>query len=109
MVSSVAAAISDVGLDAADHPLDCKHCPRLRPMALAHTWTSVGGSSWLGHAAGIWVRRDSRCNHPVATNHSTGRAAMRDRQPAVVHPTALPKTVMSLLNVLGSKHLPHRV
>ena len=50
MVSSLAAAISDVGLDAADHPLDREHYPGIRPMALARTWASVGGASWLGDA-----------------------------------------------------------
>ena len=109
MVSSLAAAISDVGLDAADHALDCEHRPRLHYVALAHTGASVGCAPWLGHAAGIWMRGDDRCHHLGATNHSTGRAAMRDRQPAVVHATALPKRVMSLVNVRGSKNLPHRV
>ena len=56
MVSSLAAAISDVGLDAADHHLDCEHYPHLRQVALAHTWASVGGASWLGNAAGIRMR-----------------------------------------------------
>ena len=48
VVSSLAAAISDVGLDAADHYLDCEHFPDLRHVALAHTWASVGVASWLG-------------------------------------------------------------
>jgi hypothetical protein len=37
MGSSLAAAISEVGLDAADHPLDSEHSPHLRNVALAHT------------------------------------------------------------------------
>src|SRR5438105_8664852 len=45
MVSSLAAAISDVGLDAVDHPLDCEHFPHLRYVALAHPWASVGVAS----------------------------------------------------------------
>jgi len=53
MVSSLAAAISDVGLDTAAHRLDDEHSPDLRPMALARTWASVGIASRLGHAAGI--------------------------------------------------------
>ena len=66
MVSSLAAAISDVGFDAADHHLDCEHYPDLRPMALAHTWASVGGASWLGNAAGIRMRGSGRCNNRFA-------------------------------------------
>ena len=74
MVSSLAAAISDVGLDAADHYLDCEHYPRVRPMALAHAWASVGISSWVGHAGGIRMRgRGGRCDSG-APNHSTGGA-----------------------------------
>ena len=70
MVSSLAAAISDVGLDAADHHLDCEHYPHIRPMALARTWASVGGASWLGHAAGIRMRG----NRPVRLLHCAGSA-----------------------------------
>src|ERR1700732_1813426 len=73
MVSSLAAAISDVSLDAADHHLDCEHYPHIRPMALARTWASVGGASWLGDGAGIRMRRDYRSNHPVAPNCSQRR------------------------------------
>src|SRR2546427_10785682 len=66
MVSSLAAAISDVGLDAADHYLDCEYHPHIRPMALARTWASVGGASWMGHAAGIRMRGSGRCNSRFA-------------------------------------------
>ena len=45
MVSSLAPAICDIDLDAADHRLDCEHYPHLRYVALAHTWTSVGAAS----------------------------------------------------------------
>jgi len=62
MVSSLAVAISDVALDVADHRLDCEHYPRIRHVALAHTWASVGGASGLGHAAGIRMRGD-RCGN----------------------------------------------
>ena len=79
MVSSLAAAISDVGLDDADHCLDGEHYPDLRQLAFAHTWASVGGASWLGDAAGIRMRRDDRCNHPLAPNHSTGRSTVLNR------------------------------
>jgi hypothetical protein len=76
MVSSLAAAISDVGLDAADHPLDCEHYPRLRPMALARPWASMGGASGLGDGGGIWMPGSGRRNHPAPPNHSTGRATV---------------------------------
>ena len=80
MVSTLAAAISDVGLDAADHRLDYEHYPHLRQLALAHTWTSVGAASWLGNAAGIWMRGNGRCNYRFAPDHTTGSAAMRNRR-----------------------------
>ena len=72
MVSSLAAAISDVGLDAADHHLDCQHSPDLRHVALAHTWASVGVASWLGDAAGIRMRGNGRRNSGFAPDHSIG-------------------------------------
>lgn len=50
MVSSLAAAISVVGLDIADHRMDCEHYPHLRHVALPDVWASVGGASWLGNA-----------------------------------------------------------
>ena len=80
VVSSLAAAISEVGLDAGDHRLDCEHYPHLRQLALAHTWTSVGAASWLGNAAGIWMRGNGRCNYRFAPDHTTGSAAMRNRR-----------------------------
>jgi hypothetical protein len=83
MVSSLAAAISDVGLDAADHPLDGEHYPHLRHVALAHTWASVGVASRLGNAAGIRMRRVDRCSHPVAPDHSTGRPTVLNRLAAL--------------------------
>src|ERR1019366_10220522 len=55
LVSSLAAAISDVGLDAADHHLECEHNLHIHPMALARTGPSVGSASWLGNAAGIRI------------------------------------------------------
>jgi hypothetical protein len=75
MVSSLAATISDVGLDAADHHLDREHYPDIRPMAFARTWASVGGASWLGNAAGIRMRgssRDHDCTAPAAPRYSSG-------------------------------------
>ena len=48
VVSSLAAAISDVGLDAADHHLDCEHYPDLRHVALARTWAIRGERFLVG-------------------------------------------------------------
>src|SRR5580658_8843891 len=67
MVSSLAATVSDVGIDAADYHLDCQHFPRVRPMALAHTWASVGVASGLGHAPGIRMRGSRCCNYCVSS------------------------------------------
>jgi len=74
VVSSLAAAISDVGLNAAGHPLDCEHYPHLRPMALARTWASVGYASCLGDGAGIRMRRNSCRNYRFAPNPTAARA-----------------------------------
>jgi hypothetical protein len=63
MVSSLAAAILDVGLDAPDYRLDREHYPHIRPMALARTWAAVGAASWLGHAAGIRMRGGGCCHN----------------------------------------------
>ena len=79
MVSSLAAALSDVGLDAADHPLDCEHFPDLRQLALAHAWTSLGVASWLGNAAGIRMRSDSCRNDHTAQDAAIGCIATLNR------------------------------
>ena len=71
LVSSLAAAISDVGLDPADHRLDCEHHPHLHDVALAHTWASVGSTSWLGDAAGVWVRGNRGCNSRFAPDETS--------------------------------------
>ena len=76
MVSSLAAAISQVGLDAADHRLDCEHYPHLRHVALAHTWASLGPASWLGNAAGIRMRGHSCRNYRFAPDQPIGRPTM---------------------------------
>ena len=76
VVSSLAAAISDVGLDAADHRLDCEHYPDVRPMALARTWASVGGASWLGHAAGIRMRGNRSRDYRFAPDSAVAQAPM---------------------------------
>ena len=83
VVSSLAAAISDVGLDVADHHLDYKHYPHIRDVALARTWASVGGASWLGHAVGIWMRRSGRCNSRLAQGHTTDGAMLNQRGPVM--------------------------
>src|SRR3989442_13836842 len=75
MVSSRATAISDVGLDTADHHLDCEHYPHIRPMALARTWASVGVASWLGNAGRIWMRRSGR-GESFLSQRSTADAGM---------------------------------
>jgi hypothetical protein len=76
MVSSLATAISEVGLDAADHTLDCEHYPHLRRLALAHPWASVVGSC-LASAAGIRIRGNGRCNYCVASAHVAGGASIK--------------------------------
>jgi hypothetical protein len=73
MVSSLAAAISEIGLDAADYRLDCEHYPHLRHVALSHTWASVGAASWLGNAAGIRMRGNSCRNYRFAPDQPIGR------------------------------------
>ena len=76
MVSSLAAAISDVGLDADDHHLDCEHYPDLRHVALAYAWPSVGDASWLGDAGGIWMRRNRFPDSRFAPNITAPRSSM---------------------------------
>ena len=76
VVSSLAAAISDVGLDGADHPLDCQHFPDLRHVAFAHTGASMGVASCLGHAAGIRVRGSGGCDSRFATEYTIGCISM---------------------------------
>src|SRR5207244_3918132 len=76
MVSSLAAAIFDVGLDVVNHPLDCEHFPDLRYVALAHTWASVGVASWLDNAACIRMCCDSCRNYRFAPDPTVARAPM---------------------------------
>src|SRR2546427_12914184 len=83
MVSSRATAISDVGLDTADHHLDCEHYPHIRPMALARTWASVGVASWLGNAGRIWMRRSGRGNSRLAKGHTTDGAMLNQLRPVM--------------------------
>ncbi len=42
------------------------------PMALARTRASVGGASWMGHAAGIWMCGSRRCDDCIAPAHAAG-------------------------------------
>jgi len=76
MVSSLAAAISDVSLDAADHVLDREHYRHLCNVALARTWAPVGVASWLGNAAGIRMRGNSCRDYRIASNQPIGRPTM---------------------------------
>jgi hypothetical protein len=76
LVVSAAAAISDVGLNAADRRLDSEHYPCVHPMAFAHTWASMGGASRLGHAAGIRMRRDRCCDYRSAPKPAVGHSSM---------------------------------
>ncbi len=79
LVLALAAAVSAVGLDAADHHLDGEHSPYLLRLAFAHAWASVV-SSWLDYAAGIRIRGSDRCNHRVAPTHTTAAAAGAQRR-----------------------------
>jgi len=74
VVSALANAIFDVGLDAADDCVDGEHYSRLRHVAFAHARASVGGASWLGNAAGIWMRGRGGCHPCIATAHAARRA-----------------------------------
>ena len=74
VVSSLAAAVSDVGLNAADRPLDCEYYPRLRPMAFARTWASVGYASCLGDGAGIRMLGYSGRDYRLAPNPTVAGA-----------------------------------
>jgi hypothetical protein len=74
VVSSLAAAISYVGFDAADHHLDCEHYPHLLHVALAHTGASVGRASRLGNAAGIRMRGNGRCHDGITLAQAAGDA-----------------------------------
>ena len=76
MVSSLAASISEIALDAAAHRVDCEPYPHLRHVALAHTWASVGAAPSLGNAAGIRMRGDSCRNDRFAPNLPLGRPTM---------------------------------
>ena len=75
VVSSLAAAISNVGLDATDHPLDCEHYSHIRAMALARTWSSVGVASWLGDGGGIRML-GNRCRNDRFASEPTIRTPM---------------------------------
>jgi hypothetical protein len=86
MVSFVAAAISEIAIDAAAHRLDCEHFPYLRHVALAHTWASVGTASCLGHAAGIRMLGNRCGNDRFAPDQPIGRPTML-RGPGRVKPT----------------------
>ena|SRR5207245_3762772 len=78
MVSSRAAAISDLGFDAPDHHLDCEHYLDVRPMAFERTWRVVGVASELGNAAGIRMRGSGRCSSRIAADQTIGRSPRRN-------------------------------
>ena len=86
VVSSLAAAISDVDFDPAAHRLDCEHCSYLRTMAPARTRASMGGASWLGDAVGIWIYCNRRRNNVVAQDRTATYA--RDLDITVARKTA---------------------
>jgi hypothetical protein len=75
LVSSLASAVSEVGLDIADHHMDGEHYPHLRGLAFAYAWTSLGGS-WLDHVARIRIGRDSEPNNRFAAARTTGSVSM---------------------------------
>jgi hypothetical protein len=79
LVSALAAAISDIGLDHGSHRLDGEHYPGICPVALARTWTSVGAASCLGNAAGIRLRRNRSRNYRFAPDQPIGRSTMLQR------------------------------
>lgn len=83
MVSSLAPAISYVGLDAADHHLDREHYPHLRHVALARPWAPVGVASWLGDGGGIRFCGNGRCNYCLAQAGSVEGASMLNRTGSV--------------------------
>jgi hypothetical protein len=69
VVSSLAAAVFEVGLDATDYRLDREHHPHLHGLALANTWRRVDGS-WPDNADRIRTCGNCRragCNAPALT------------------------------------------
>ena len=87
LVPSLAAAISDVGFDTADCALDCEYFPDIYNVALPRTWASVGIASCLGHAAGIWMPGNGRCNSCFAPDHTIGDVTTPN-EPSRVKPTS---------------------
>ena len=73
VVPSLGAAVPAIGIDRADHHLDSQHHSNLLRLAFAHARPSVAGSR-LDSAPGIRMRRDRRCSHYAAPNHSIGCA-----------------------------------
>src|ERR1700757_4859612 len=83
MVSSLAAAILDVGLDAANHRLDREHYAHIRPMALARARAAMGPASWLGRAGGIRMRGSGWCHDRIAPAHARGVTAITKRSSSI--------------------------
>lgn len=76
VVSPLASATSYLGLDFTDHPLDGEHLSYLRHVALAHTWTSLGCASHVGHAVGIRMCGDRHCNARFVADQTIHRTTM---------------------------------
>jgi hypothetical protein len=79
LVSPVAAAISNVVLDAADHSLDREHFCDICPVALARDRAFMGSTSWLGNVAGIWIPGNCGCDSLLASIPSSTGPAMLNR------------------------------
>jgi hypothetical protein len=72
VVSSLAAAVPDIRLDAADDPLDRQYYSHLLNVALARTRPSMGIASCVGHVGGIRMPCNRRCGDCVAPKGTVG-------------------------------------
>src|SRR5271166_3656131 len=79
MVSALAAAVCAIEVHSAAHYLDAEHYPDIHRLASAGTRTSVG-APWLGSAAGIRIRCNDCCNHPVAPHHPVALKRLKVEQ-----------------------------
>src|SRR5712692_10180339 len=61
VVPALAAALLALNIDRAAHHLDSQHHANLFRVVSAVAWARVAGPR-LGPAAGVWIRRDSRCD-----------------------------------------------
>ena len=76
VVSALAAAVSDLGFDVADHRLERQHYPGLRHVALERSHGHLGNASCLGNARGIRMRGNGRFNSVVAPHEASLRTEM---------------------------------